>query len=409
MRRTFSSLAIYNYRLFFISQLVSVTGTWMQSVAQMWLVLHLTGSGVALGVTAALQFLPILLFGTFGGLLADRLDKRLTLIATQTAASVPALVLGAATVSGHVQLWLVYAMAVLIGCVNALDNPTRQSFVSEMVGRARVGNAVSLNSGTFTMARVIGPAVAGLLIGAVGTGWCFLANGFSYYPVVGALLLMRPDELHRSPPVAKEPGQIKAGLRYAWRRPQLRLPLLLMLVVGTLAFNFSVLLPLLVQFVYHSGASTYGVLLSLMGVGSVVGALLVASRAGPTYTWLTAAAMAFGALLLVVAFMPTLGLEFVGMVPLGVAMVAFQATSNSLLQMSSSQAYRGRVMALYVTVFLGTTPVGGPIIGWVAQTFGARTGLAVGGVATLLAGAVAYLVVRRRNLEIAAPDEELSG
>lgn len=398
MRRTFSSLAIHNYRLFFFAQLESVTGTWMQSVAQMWLVLHLTGSGLALGVTAALQFLPVLLFGTVGGLLADRLDKRLTLMATQTAAAVPALILGVVTLSGHVELWIVYVLAFTIGCVSALDNPTRQSFVSEMVGPRNVGNAVSLNSGVFTAARVIGPAIAGLLIAAVGTGWCFVANGISYLPVVGALLLMRPDELFRQPPLAREPGQIKAGLRYAWGRTELRLPLLLMLVIGTLAFNFSVLLPLMVRFAFHSGAGTYGLLLSLMGMGSVAGALIVASRALPSFTWLTGAAVAFGALLLVVAFMPTLPLEMLSMVPLGMAMVAYQATSNSLLQLNSSSAYRGRVMALYITVFIGTTPIGGPVIGWVAQTFGPRVGLSLGGVAALLAGSVAYLAVRGRGL-----------
>ncbi len=400
MHRTFASLAIRNYRLFFIAQLISVTGTWMQSVAQAWLVLHLTGSGVALGITAALQFLPVLLFGTFGGLIADRFDKRRLLMATQAAAAVPAFVLAVVTLAGDVQLWVVYAMAFAIGLVQAVDNPTRQSFVSEMVGPDRVGNAVSLNSAVFTAARVIGPAIAGVLITAVGTGWCFLANGISYLPVVAAMLLMRPEELLRGRPVAREPGQIKAGLAYAWSRLELRVPLLLMLVIGTLAFNFSVLMPLMVRFAFGSGAGTYGLLLSLMGVGSLAGALLVASRADPTNRLVTLAAIAFGALLLAAAFMPTLPLELVAVVPLGVAMVAFQATTNSLLQLHSSSAYRGRVMALYVMVFLGTTPIGAPVVGWVAQAFGPRAGLALGGVAAVVAGLAALATVER--LRVAA-------
>jgi MFS family permease len=395
LHRTFSSLAIYNYRLFFGAQLVSVTGTWMQSVAQMWLVLHITGSGVALGVTAALQFLPILLFGPYGGLIADRFDKRRLLVATQALAAVPPLVLAVVTLTGHVQLGIVYAMAVVMGCVNCVDNPTRQSFVSEMVGAEQVGNAVSLNSAVFTAARVVGPAIAGILIAAVGTGWCFLANSISYLPVVAAMMLMRQGELHRGKPVAREPGQIKAGLVYAWNRVELRLPLLLMLVIGTLAFNFSVLMPLMVRFAFGSGAGTYGLLLSLMGVGSLAGALLVASRGNPTFRLVTLAAIAFGALLLLAAAMPTLPLELIAVVPLGVAMVAFQATTNSLLQLHSSTAYRGRVMALYVMVFLGTTPIGAPIVGWVAQSFGPRFGLGLGGVAAMLAGLAALATVER--------------
>lgn len=403
MHRTFASLAIRNYRLFFIAQLVSVTGTWMQSVAQMWLVLHLTGSGVALGVTAALQFLPVLLFGTFGGLIADRFDKRRLLVGTQAAAALPPLVLAVVTLTGHVELWLVYSMAFAVGVVNCVDNPTRQSFVSEMVGSQQVGNAVSLNSAVFTAARVIGPAVAGVLIAVVGTGWCFLANGISYLPVVAAMLLMRPEELHRGKPVGREPGQIKAGLVYAWRHVELRLPLLLMLVIGTLAFNFSVLMPLMVRFAFDSGAGTYGLILSLMGVGSLAGALLVASRANPTYRLVTLAAVAFGVLLLVAAVMPSLPLELVAVVPLGVAMVAFQATTNSLLQLHSSTNYRGRVMALYVMVFLGTTPIGAPIVGWVAQSFGPRAGLALGGVAAVVAGLIALATVERsREMKLAS-------
>jgi MFS family permease len=388
--RTFVSLRNRNFRIFFTAQIISVTGTWMQSIAQMWLVLHLTGSGVALGITAALQFTPILLFGTWGGLLADRVDKRKLLMVTQAAAGVVALVLAGLTLGGVVQLWMVYVLAFSLGMVNVFDNPARQSFVTEMVGKDQISNAVGLNSAVFTLARVIGPAVAGVLIALVGTGWCFLYNGASYFPVVLALLLMRPSELHRSVPAVRARGQIRAGIRYAWNRPELRLPLLLMLVVGTLAFNFSVLMPLMARFVFNSGPGTFGLLMSVMGVGAFAGALVSANRARPSHRLLAFAGVAFGGLLIGAALAPTLPIELLVLLPMGAAMITFQATANSLLQLNSDPAFRGRVMALYVMVFLGTTPIGGPIVGWIAQQFGARMGLGIGGLATL-AGSAALL------------------
>jgi len=386
--RTFASLRNRNFRIFFTAQIVSVTGTWMQSIAQMWLVLHLTGSGLALGITAALQFTPILLFGTWGGLLADRVDKRKLLMVTQSAAGVVALVLAGLTLGGLVQLWMVYVLAFALGMVNVFDNPGRQSFVTEMVGKDQVINAVGLNSAVFTLARVIGPAIAGVLIAVVGTGWCFLYNGLSYFPVVFALVLMRPWELHRGRPTPRARGQIRAGIRYAWSTPELRFPLLLMLVVGTLAFNFSVLMPLMASFVFHSGASTFGLLMSFTGAGAFVGALVSANRARPSHRLLAFAGVAFGGLLIGAALAPTLLIELLVLLPLGAAMITFQATANSLLQLNSDPALRGRVMALYVMVFLGTTPIGGPIVGWVAEQFGARTGLGLGGLATVIASLV---------------------
>ena len=386
--RTFASLRNRNFRIFFTAQIVSVTGTWMQSIAQMWLVLHLTGSGLALGITAALQFTPILLFGTWGGLLADRVDKRKLLMLTQSAAGVVALVLAGLTLGGLVQLWMVYVLAFALGMVNVFDNPGRQSFVTEMVGKEQVINAVGLNSAVFTLARVIGPAIAGVLIAVVGTGWCFLYNGLSYFPVVFALVLMRPWELHRGRPTPRARGQIRAGIRYAWSTPELRFPLLLMLVVGTLAFNFSVLMPLMASFVFHSGASTFGLLMSFTGAGAFVGALVSANRARPSHRLLAFAGVAFGGLLIGAALAPTLLIELLVLLPLGAAMITFQATANSLLQLNSDPALRGRVMALYVMVFLGTTPIGGPIVGWVAEQFGARTGLGLGGLATVIASLV---------------------
>ena len=388
--RTFASLRSRNFRIFFTAQIVSVTGTWMQSIAQMWLVLHLTGSGFALGVTAALQFTPMLLFGTWGGLLADRVDKRKLLMVTQSAAGLVALVLAGLTLGGLVQLWMVYVLALALGMVNVFDNPGRQSFVTEMVGKDQVINAVGLNSAVFTLARVIGPAIAGVLIALVGTGWCFLYNGLSYFPVVFALVLMRPRELHRGLPAPRAQGQIRAGIHYAWKMRELRFPLLLMLVVGTFAFNFSVLMPLMASFVFHSGASTFGLLMSFMGAGAFVGALVSANRARPTHRLLAIAGIAFGALLIGTALAPTLAVELFVLLPLGAAMITFQATANSLLQLNSDPAFRGRVMALYMIVFVGTTPVGGPVVGWIAEQFGARTSLGLGGLATLIASTVLF-------------------
>jgi MFS family permease len=286
-----------------------------------------------------------------------------------------------------VQLWMVYVLAAALGMVNVFDNPARQSFVTEMVGKEQLINAVGLNSAVFTLARVIGPAIAGVLIAVVGTGWCFLYNGLSYFPVVLALALMHPLELHRGLPAPRARGQIRAGIRYAWSTPELRFPLLLMLVVGTLAFNFSVLMPLMARYVFNSGASTFGLLMSFMGAGAFVGALVSANRERPTHRLLAFAGIAFGALLIGAALAPTLATELFLLVLLGAAMITFQATANSLLQLNSDPALRGRVMALYVIVFLGTTPIGAPIVGWVAGQFGARIGLGLGGLTTLIASA----------------------
>jgi MFS family permease len=395
---TFDSLRIRNFRLFFIAQVVSVTGTWMQSIAQMWLVLHLTGSGVALGITAALQFLPLLLFGTVGGLIADRIDKRRLLMLTQSLAGLTALVLAGLTLGGVVQLWMVYALAFTLGMVNVFDNPARQSFVTELVGRDKVTNAVGLNSAVFTGARVIGPAIAGVVIVLVGIGYCFLYNGLSYFPVVFALLLMRTSELKRSVPMPRAKGQIRAGIRYAWERPELRLPLLLMLVIGLLAFNFSVLMPLMARYVFNSGPTTFGLLMSFMGIGAFIGALFSANRRLPSHRLLAIAGALLGVFLIGAAIAPNLWLELAVLIPMGGAMTTFQATANSLLQLNSEPNFRGRVMALYVIVFIGSTPIGGPLIGWIAQQFGARSGLALGGIAALLASLVVLWFQRRMRI-----------
>ena len=396
-RLTFRSMSVRNYRLYFAGQLISTTGTWMQSIAQAWLVLQITGSAVALGVTVALQFTPVLLVGAWGGLVADRVDKRRLLVGTQAAAGVLALLLGAVTALGVVQLWMIFALALGLGAVNALDNPARRAFVVEMVGTEHVSNAVSLSSAMFMAARVIGPAIAGLVIAGLGVSWCFFANGVSYSAAVLAFVAMRENEFFAVEPVPKRKGQLREGLRYAWSTPALRLVLVLTAVIGTLAFNFQVVLPLLAKETFSGGAETLGVLYAFMSIGSVIGGLVSAHEAQATRRFVLGAALAFGVALVAAAFAPTLGLELLVLVPVGAAGIAFTAMSNGVIQTECAPEMRGRVAALFTVAFLGSTPIGGPIIGWVSQQLGPRAGLWVGGVATLAVTVAAIAGIRRHR------------
>ncbi len=396
-RVTFRSMSVRNYRLYFAGQLISTTGTWMQSIAQAWLVLQITGSGVALGITVALQFTPVLLVGAWGGLVADRVDKRRLLVGTQAAAGVLALVLGTVTVLGVVQLWMIFVLALGLGAVNALDNPARRAFVVEMVGAEHVSNAVSLSSAMFMAARVIGPAIAGLVIAGFGVSWCFFANGVSYSAAVIAFLAMRENEFFSVEPVPKRKGQLREGLRYAWSTPALRLVLVLTAVIGTLAFNFQVVLPLLAKQTFSGGADTLGVLYASMSIGSVVGALVSAHEARATRRFVLSAALAFGAALVAAALAPTFGLELLVLVPVGAAGIAFTAMANGVLQTETAPEMRGRVAALFTVAFLGSTPIGGPIIGLVSQQLGPRAGLWVGGIATLAVTVAAIAAIRRHR------------
>jgi len=395
LERMFRSLWTRNYRLWFFGQTVSQSGTWMQSVAQYWLVLELTHSAFDLGITAALQFAPVLLFGTIGGLVADRFDKRKVLLVTQTAFTAQATVLWLLVASGSVHLWMVWALASLYGFINVLDNPSRQSFVMEMAGRDDLANAIALNSVIVNVSRIVGPALAGVLIASAGLSWAFLANAVSFAAVIGALYAMRPADLHRRPPVRRAKGQIRAGMRYAWQAWELRVPLLMMAVIGTLAYNFSVLLPLYAHDVFHRGAGTYSALTVAMGVGALAGGLVVASRRRPSYRLLVAVSLAFGVLILAVAVAPTLPLLLVLLALMGAASLMFIAVANSLLQLNSSGAMRGRVMSLWAVVFLGSTPIGAPLIGFLAGQYGVRFALGVGGVATLLVAIWAGFSLRR--------------
>jgi MFS family permease len=395
LRKSFSSLSIPNYRRYFAGQLVSLSGNWMQIVAEMWLILTLTGSGVAVGVTSALQFLPFLLFGAFGGLLADRLPKRSLLIVTQTLMALPALTLWAITAAGAVEPWMVWALVFARGSVNAVDNPTRQSFAIEMVGADRVVNAVSLNNALIHSARIIGPAGAGLVIATLGVGPCFLLNALSFGAMIVALRSMDPGELSPAPVASRGRGAVRAALGYVARTPALAIPLAMMAVVGTLGYNFQVILPLLARFSFDGGAATYTALAVAMGAGSVAGALVAGARGRVGPGLLVAAAFGFGAVALIAAVAPSVPLEIAALVPLGAASVTFAAGVNSSLQLDAEPAMRGRVMALYSIVFLGSTPIGGPLAGWLSQTLDPRAALVMTGAAALLAAAGARLAFSR--------------
>jgi MFS family permease len=397
-RRTFSSLSVPNYRLYFFGQIVSMSGTWIQSVAQMWLVYQITGSGVALGVVTALQFTPVLVAGMWGGIVADRFDKRKILMATQSAAALLAALLGILTAFEIVELWMIYVLAFALGSVSVIEVPTRQSFVIEMVGEDQLSNAIGLNSTVFTSARVIGPAIAGVLIAGVGIAWCFLINAVSFAAVIVSLTKMNAAELHRGAPVERSKGQLREGLRYVWNTPILRTSLLMMAIIGTIAFNFRILLPVMAEEEFGGGAGTYGALSAVMGVGTVLGALFVASRKYPTRKTLIYSAMAYGVLIVIAGLAPNVGLEMIALVPMGAAGIAFIATANSTLQLNAKESMRGRVMALYSVVFLGSTPIGSPIVGWIGETFGVRSGFFISGFACLLASAYAIDVVRRERL-----------
>jgi MFS family permease len=367
----------------------------MQTVAEMWLLVHLTGSGFAVGVAAGLQFLPILVLGALGGVLADRRDRRRLLMLTQSLMAIPALTLWLLTATGAVQLWMVYALILVRGTVNAVDNPARQSFVSEMVGPDLVVNAVSLNSVIVHTARIVGPALAGVTIALAGVSVCFGVNALSFAAMFLALHRMDPSALYRDARAERARGQVRAAVREVLRRPELRIPLGMMVVVGTLSFNFQVLLPLLARFTWHGTASTYALLTSAMAIGSVAGALASGARGRTGPQLLTGAAALFGLAQLLAAIAPTLGWQIAALVPLGMASVTFAAGVNSSLQLAAGPALRGRVMALYSVVFLGSTPIGAPLVGWLAGAAGPRAGLVLGGTAALLAAIGARMAFAR--------------
>jgi MFS family permease len=403
LRRSVSSLAVPNYRRYFAGQIVSVSGNWMQIVAEMWLIVKLTNSGVSVGLTAGLQFLPILLLGAYGGVIADRLPKRKVLMVTQPLMALPALALFGLTAAGLVQAWMVFALVVARGTVNAIDNPTRQSFVYELVGGDRVVNAVSLNSVIVQSARIFGPAAAGAMIALFGVGPCFLVNALSFAAMFVALRGMDPAALHAAPAKPREPRELRAAVAYVRSSPALWIPLGMMVIAGTLSFNFQVLMPLLASQTWHAGATTYALLTAAMAIGSVAGALASGARGRVSPRILVGAATGFGVLELAAAAAPSLPLQLLLLAPLGALTVTFSAGINSSMQLGATTAMRGRVMALYSVVFLGSTPIGAPLVGWLAEVAGPRAGMAVGGVAALAAGALATIAYVRERTGTLSP------
>jgi MFS family permease len=395
VRRTFASLAVPNYRRYFAGQIVSLSGNWMQNIAEMWLIVQLTHNGALVGVTAALQFLPMLLFGAWGGVLADRMDKRRLLMCTQAAMIVPAAALWAVTVHGSVEAWMVWAVVLTRGTVNSLDNPARQAFVMELVGADRVVNAVALNSVIVHTARIVGPAIAGALIALIGVGPCFGINALSFGAMLLALRAMNTDALHNPRRAMREPGQLKAAFTHVKETPSLWIPLAAMALVGTLSFNFQVILPLLASQTWGGTATTYAMLTTAMGVGSVLGALAAGARNRVSPQLLVGAATLFGAVELAAAVAPVLPLQIAALVPLGAVSVTFAAGVNSTLQLSADPLLRGRVMALYSVVFIGSTPIGAPLVGWLAEAAGPRAGLVLGGTAALIAAVGARFAYAR--------------
>ncbi len=408
LRRTFSSLSVPNYRRYFTGQAISLIGTWMQTTAQSWLVLVLTGSATDLGIVVALQTLPMLLLGPYGGVIADRVDKRRLMIVLQSMMGVQALILGLLTLTHHVTYTDVCILAVVLGLNNCFENPSRQAFVLEMVGPKDLRNAVSLNSTLVNAARAVGPAVAGVLIATVGEGWCFMLNAVSFVAVVGSLLSMDRSTLKPTPPTARSKGQLREGFRYVARTPDLGVPLLMMALVGCLAYEFQVTLPVFAKTVFHGSAVTYGVMTAAMGIGAVVGGLVTATRGKTGLRAMVLAATVFGVVICFAAVAPDLAVALVALALVGYASVSFLAMGNSTLQLGTEPQMRGRVMAMWSVAFQGSTPIGGPVIGWITAAAGARIGLGTGGLACFAAAliglwALRHLARRRAGLVESEP------
>ena len=401
VRRTFGSLDTHNYRLYFTGDLVSHVGGWMQTMAEAWLVFQLTGNGVAVGATFAFRFLPVLLFGLWGGVIADRFDRRRVLLVTQTLAALLAIVLWLVVLTGVVHVWMVFALAVGLGFVTVVDEPARHAFVEEMVGRERVPNAIALTSAVGNSARITGPAIAGLLIGSVGVAWVFFVNAVSFVAVVVALAAMRKSELRRLHQHTGRP-RVREGLAYAWSITEIRATILLVGVVGTLVYNFPTFLTLMASKTFHGGAGLAGFLMAILGVGTVIGALFAASRARPTSRVVVAAAALLGVALVVAVSLPTKLTFEIALVPVGAMAVFFGSTASAHMQIWSAPELRGRVMSIYTLLTLGVTVIGGPFVGWICQRWSPRAGLEVAGLATFTAALLVSLPIagrlRRRGL-----------
>lgn len=394
-RRTFRSLRNRNFRLFFIGQLISQTGTWLTSIAQTLLVLTMTDSGLVLGLLLAAQFGPILLIGPWTGAFTDRVDKRKLLMRVQSIGMVQAFTLGVVVLSGRATLPVIFGLATIQGFLVAFENPARRSFVVEMVDDIDLPNAVSLNSAVMTGSRIIGPAIAGALVVTVGHGWAFVIDSVSFIGVITGLWLMRPEELHAPPPLSRAKGQVREGLRYIGSKVELLVPLVMQGIVGLLAFNFSVTIPLLVQDTLGGSDTTFTLVFSVLSVGSLAGALLTARRTEVTSQQLILSATGYGVALFLLALAPNLALGFVAAALLGFASISFMTSTTAIVQVLAGPTFRGRVLAIQAMVFLGAMPIGGPIIGWVADNHGVRMSLMIGAAACFAAATYGHRVLNR--------------
>lgn len=394
---TFAALHLRNYRLYFSGQIISNSGTWMQRIAQDWLVLEITDSPLAVGITTALQFLPMLMFGLFGGLIADRYSKRALLLVTQVIMGLLAVAIAVLTLTGNVEVWHIYAASIGLGLVSVVDNPARQVFVNEMVPPRLVRNAVSLNSGSFQIARMVGPAAAGLLIAAVGSGWAFAFNAVSFLGAIAALLLMDVTKLTPTEQAPREKGQVLEGLRYVRSRPHILWLIVLVGCIGTFGFNFAIILSAYAKHVFDAGPEIYGILNSAMAVGSVTGALLAARRATVRLAFLFGAAGSFSLSLILLGFIPWLIPFGLVIMLVGLLSITFNATANASIQLSTEPRVRGRVMSLYMLVFMGGTPIGSPIVGWVTDIWGAPVALILCGIICVLATVMCAALAARQS------------
>ena len=395
-RKTFSALKVPNYRLYFAGQSVSLVGTWMQITAQAWLVLSLTHSSTDLGFVVALQTIPVLILAPYGGVIADRVDKRRLMVVLQTFMGLQALTLGLLALSGVVHFWEICALAVVLGLNNTFEMPSRQAFIREMVGRDELRNAVTLNSVMNNAARAVGPAIAGILIATVGDGACFMINAASFGAVVTSLLVMNRAALRPSVPEPRASGQLRQGLAYAAHTTEIAVPLVMMTLVGMLAYEFSVSLPFFATRTFHGGSEVYGFMTAAMGIGAVVGGLFTAARGRTGLRPMILACLGFGLAILLTALSPSLVLAYLGLSFVGWASVSFVSVGNSTIQLSTARSMRGRMLSLWQLAFQGTTPIGGPLIGWVIAESEPRIGLLVGAVTCLLAAGLGAAIARHR-------------
>lgn len=397
MKHTFRSLRFANYRLWASGAIISNTGTWMQRVAQDWLVLTVLtdNSAVAVGITTGLQFGPILVLAPLAGVISDRYSKRAVLMITQSSSGIIGAALGLLVLSGHAELWHVYVAALLLGIVTAIDSPARQTFVSEMVPIQDLPNAVGLNSASFNLARLIGPAVAGLLIAGVGIGWVFLINAASFLAVVFSLTRMRMNELELVPRPPRSKHAMRDGMRYVQNRPDIVLILVIVGMIGMFGLNFQMTTALIARLTFNTGAAEYGLLGSIMAIGSLAGALMSARRENPRIRLVVGSALAFGVFSTIAALMPTYWTFAFALIPVGITALTLVTTANSTVQMTVPPAMRGRVMALYMAIFMGTTPVGAPIVGWIGELWGPRWTILFGGLVSILTALLAIVYLMR--------------